>query len=391
MKGGDKVDGIIECLPVHQGRVHLHITDEMKSYKYLKLVGITSSGKKIPFRTIILNNTEHYDFDIPPYQTFKEVCVVPAKLFYHEPRLFSVNPDDPLEGRDKREHEDRIPIVFIHGLWRVELTPPDKRFGRWYYETKFQTFLHFISALRPFRNKVKIYAYVYPAHYLTLEEHAQNLIDLMKRSKTLSSTPPILIGHSFGGLVAREVARKYPTRSVVTIASPHKGTPIIDYMYMSYSDFKRLWGRMRELMMGLYQIREMLFASEQFVVSPAHEYLLWHDEPYVWKDKVPVFTVAPWLEIDVSPEIIASMLEEAQKNPASVGSYLFSARLMAFMGQHMGYENWSNNDGAVPMESSREGIIGDMVEKLPHIMGDHETPLRATDYFIQHILPAVIT
>ncbi|GEM_PF-2134680 len=385
------MDGIIECLPVHQGKLYLQITEEMKSYKYLKLVGVTSSGKKVPFRTIILDHTENYEFDIPPYQAFKEICIVSTNLFYHEPRLFSVNPDEPLQGRDKREREERIPIVFIHGLWRVELTPPDERFGRWYYETKFQTFLNFINALRPFRNKVKIYAYVYPAHYLPLEEHVQNLITLMKSSKTLSSSPPVLIGHSFGGLVAREVARQFPTRSVVTIASPHRGTPVIDYMYMSYKDFKRLWGRMRDLMIGLYQIREMLFASEQFVVSPAHRQLLWRDEAYVWREKIPLFTVAPWMEIDVSPEIIAAMIEESRKNPASVGSYLFAARLMAFMGKFSGYENWSNNDGAVPMDSSREGIIGDMVERLPHIMGDHETPLRATDYFIQHILPAVIT
>ncbi len=383
------MEEILACFPVNDGKVFIHLTDEMAKWKYVLLVGLTSTGKQVPFRKIIVGKRKEWQFDVPPYETFKEICVIPTKLFYHEPRLFSVNPFDPLEGRDKREHDNRIPIVFIHGLWRAELSPPDPQYGRWLYKEKFETFINYINALKPLNNKIKIYAYVYPSHYASLEEHVDNLIALMKVSKTLSSTPPILIGHSFGGLVARETALRYPVRSVVTIATPHRGTPIIDYMYMKYREFKKLWGNMRELMIGLYRIREMLFYSGAFVVSPAHDVLLWQ-KPYVYNFSVPLYVVSPWMDIEVTPEDLENMLREASKDPNVVGSYLFAARVMAFMGSTRGYSAWKNNDGAVPIDSSRDGIEGNNVVKLPHIMGDHETPLLAVDYFIEHILPKII-
>ncbi len=384
------MDGLLECLPVRESSVSFQVTPEIRETKYVRLFGMTTSGKMVPFRTVIIGSKDNYQFELPPYESFKEVCVVKADLYYHEPHLFSVNPDDPLEGGDKRQHENRLPIVFIHGLWRSELTPPEPKYGRWMYAQKFQTFIHLIQALKPMRDKVKIYAYVYPAHYLSLQEHADNLIALMKKSKTLSSTAPVLIGHSFGGLVAREVARKYPVRSVVTMATPHKGTPIIDYMYMGYRDFKKMWGAYPDLMMGLYRIRESMFMSGAFVVSPAHEHLFWQDEAVKYEGKVPVYLVSPWLDIEVSPEMLGAMLREAFEKPEVVDSYLFAGRLMAFMGQSMNRSGWSQNDGAVPMESSREGLSGEAVVKLPHLMGDHETPLLAKDYFVSHVLPSII-
>jgi len=75
------------------------------------------------------------------------------------------------------------------------------------------------------------------------EDQAASLKNQLLSDPTFTNSgTPILIGHSNGGLVSRELSKTVPVDGIVTLASPHLGAPLVEsfYPYLNFL-FALIW------------------------------------------------------------------------------------------------------------------------------------------------------
>jgi triacylglycerol esterase/lipase EstA (alpha/beta hydrolase family) len=174
----------------------------------------------------------------------------------------------------------------------------------------------------------------------------------------------VLIGHSFGGIVSWRLSHKIDTPAVVVgIASPYRGTPLVDFSYAPVSVIKEWFSDYASYLLAF---RSKMFATGSSVISPAHRELFWQIAPL--SESPPDILISPWLEVTSDVPLLVETLRD------NGGEALVSARLITVMGEVAFGDDLSYNDGVVPMKSSGDGaFISRPV--IMHVSGDHETPL----------------
>ncbi len=256
-----------------------------------------------------------------------------------------------------------VAVVFIHGLLRCEIrdyTPQDKIYGcdrkRVYWDV-------WKRVLPELCEGCDIWEFVYPSHWSGSDAHASALVKMLGEEGLLEKRL-LLVGHSFGGIVAWRASHKVNNDvMVVGVASPYRGTPLVDFFYASRNMLKMWFGEYAE---PLLAFRAQMFATGNSVISPAHTELFWKKSPLNLPP--PNLLVSPWLEVTSDIHLLLETLRDAS------GETLVSARLITVLGNVAFGEDLSYNDGVVPMRSSGDRAFGDRCNVM-HVSGDHETPL----------------
>ena len=89
---------------------------------------------------------------------------------------------------------------------------------------------------------IKLPEHRYIAPEYRMEDDPYDLVELLnlKKQREFGNEPVILVGHSFGGLLASWYASVYPknVEHLVTIATPYQGTPVARVLSMIFRNKK---------------------------------------------------------------------------------------------------------------------------------------------------------